>query len=377
MDANTAVVFKMPEGERELRSQAIVSRQADFWLLGGASLFFFVFVIIGNLFIQRSIRVSGYMLSISRLFATLVLFVNYPHFIISYKFGYGRGRAFIISHWFSLIFVPLALMGGFAVAFFSLDGAFKGINGTSILSWSVVIMGTSVGWHYLKQIFGCMMVYSRYDNYQIDQKQRRILLGHFYILGGLNLFYTAATNSRFQAFDIPRVPLQFPGWFISAFYILSLISFVAAAYSICYKNYKDKRIFPSLNFLIPWIVFITWFVPFFGSISYFWLAIPFFHSLQYLPFAYRLETSRNTATSLSNERGRFSMGFLKGAGICAVGFLLFEGLPEIVDGALNTQTHFHILFFFAAANIFLNIHHYFIDAVVWKFKDPIIRESLF
>ncbi len=224
----------MPETERKFPSQAIVSRQADFWLLGGASLFFFVLVILGNLFINRSMRVSGYMLSISRLFATLTLFVNYPHFIISYKFGYGRGRAFILSHWFSLIFVPLALMAAFGIAYYS-------VSGITILGWSVVIMATSVGWHYLKQIFGCMMVYSRYDNYSIDQKQRKILLWHFYILGGLNLFYTlAATNSRFQAFDIPRIPIHFPSWFIGAFYILSAVSFVAAVYSICYKNFKRR-----------------------------------------------------------------------------------------------------------------------------------------
>jgi hypothetical protein len=370
VEANTAVVFKMPESEVKLPSHAIVSRQVDFWLLGGASLFFLVLVIIGNLFINRSMRVSGYMLSISRLFATLALFVNYPHFLISYKFGYGRGRAFIISHWFALIFVPLALIAAFVFAYFSLGGI-------TILSWSVVVMGTSVGWHYLKQIFGCMMVYSRYDNYSIDQKQRRILLWHFYILGGLNLFYTAATNSKFLAFDIPRVPIHFPSWFTSAFYILTAISLGVAAYSICYKNYKEKRILPSLNFLIPWIAFLTWFVPFFGSMSYFWIAIPFFHSLQYLPFAYRLETSKSAPTSQRQERIRFSMGFLKVIGICALGFLFFEGLPEIADGALNTQSHFNLLFFFAVANIFINIHHYFIDSVVWKFSDPVVRESLF
>lgn len=143
------------------------------------------------------------------------------------------------------------------------------------------------------------------------------------------------------------------------------------------QKFQEKGTLPSLNFLIPWIVFLTWFVPIFGSVSYFWLAIPFFHSLQYLPFAYRLETSKSTPANRRDEKARFSVGFLKVIGICALGFLFFEGLPEIADGALNTQSHFNLLFFFAAANIFLNIHHYFIDSVVWKFSDPIVRESLF
>jgi hypothetical protein len=35
-----------------------------------------------------------------------------------------------------------------------------------------------------------------------------------------------------------------------------------------------------------------------------------------------------------------------------------------------------MFFFFTAAMLFINIHHYFIDNVIWRFKDPEVRNYL-
>src|SRR5689334_3448011 len=49
--------------------------------------------------------------------ASLSLLVNYPHFLISYKLAYGRGRAFVTSHWWQLIVVPGLLVATFTFAY--------------------------------------------------------------------------------------------------------------------------------------------------------------------------------------------------------------------------------------------------------------------
>src|SRR5437763_5465867 len=49
--------------------------------------------------------------------ASLSLLVNYPHFLVSYKLAYGRGRAFVTSHWWQLLAVPAVLIATFAYAY--------------------------------------------------------------------------------------------------------------------------------------------------------------------------------------------------------------------------------------------------------------------
>src|SRR5688572_32328123 len=59
--------------------------------------------------------------------ATLSLFVNYPHFLISYKLAYRRGRPFVLSHMWQLLIVPLLLVATFALAFVWYDTPVGGL----------------------------------------------------------------------------------------------------------------------------------------------------------------------------------------------------------------------------------------------------------
>ena len=121
--------------------------------------------------------------------ASLSLLVNYPHFLVSYKLAYSRGRAFITGNWWQLIVVPIGLIGVFGVAFLKYDVPVAELPPVSALSTSLGAWGTNaqvlagprlgdllfgltfnvmiftVGWHYTKQVFGCMMVYAYFDRY--------------------------------------------------------------------------------------------------------------------------------------------------------------------------------------------------------------------
>lgn len=54
----------------------------------------------------------------------------------------------------------------------------------------------------------------------------------------------------------------------------------------------------------------------------------------------------------------------------------FEFVPDAIDSRLGTVDAWGMYFFFTAAMLFINIHHYFIDNVVWRFKDPQVRAYL-
>jgi hypothetical protein len=98
-------------------AHALTTRFADFWLLGGASILVWLVMIVAQGF-RASWAVDQHFRNLTITAASLSLLVNYPHFLISYKLAYGRGRAFVTMYWWQLIVVPIALAGLFAAAFF-------------------------------------------------------------------------------------------------------------------------------------------------------------------------------------------------------------------------------------------------------------------
>ena len=160
---------------------ALTTRFLDFWLLGGASLLVWL-VMMSLQGFRTSWAIDQHFKNLTYTAASLSLLINYPHFLISYKLAYRRGRPFVLSHWYQLIAVPLALLAIFVVAFAAynvpvgqvplvapLTQAVGGLAGAgSVLSGPRLgdllftgvfnVMLLTVGWHYTKQVFGCMMV---------------------------------------------------------------------------------------------------------------------------------------------------------------------------------------------------------------------------
>src|SRR5262245_25932883 len=130
--------------------------------------------------------------------ASLSLLVNYPHFLVSYKLAYGRGRSFITLYWWQLLVVPALLIATFACAYayyavpvsqlpllavVSRDLSGFGRNalvvsgprlGDLLFGLTFNLMVFTVGWHYTKQVFGCMMVYAYFDKYTFTPRQRTL-----------------------------------------------------------------------------------------------------------------------------------------------------------------------------------------------------------
>jgi hypothetical protein len=96
-----------------------------------------------------------------------------------------------------------------------------------------------------------------------------------------------------------------------------------------------------------------------------------FHSLQYLTFAYKMEHTR-----LRGEPRRELKATILVSGLVLAGWLAFELVPNTLDVAVGTFAAWNMFFFFTAAMLFINVHHYFIDNVLWRFKDPEVRAYL-
>ncbi len=94
-------------------TRALTTRFTDFWLLGGASLLVWL-VMFGTQGFRAAWAIDQHFKNLTVTTASLSLLVNYPHFLVSYKLAYSRGRAFIASHWWQLIVVPALLVAAVA-----------------------------------------------------------------------------------------------------------------------------------------------------------------------------------------------------------------------------------------------------------------------
>jgi hypothetical protein len=61
-----------------------------------------------------------------------------------------------------------------------------------------------------------------------------------------------------------------------------------------------------------------------------------------------------------------------------LGYLGFVGLPYLFDAAFSYDQHvFGPALFAFLFNIFINIHHYFLDNVMWRRGNPDIQKHVF
>ena len=92
--------------------RALTTRFLDFWLLGGASLLVWL-VMFSLQGFRAAWAIDQHFKNLTVTTASLSLLVNYPHFLISYKLAYSRGRSFILEHWWQMLFVTI---GALAIA---------------------------------------------------------------------------------------------------------------------------------------------------------------------------------------------------------------------------------------------------------------------
>ena len=384
------------DGARDaaVSSRVLTTRFLDFWLLGGASILVWM-VMIGVQGFRASWAVDQQFKNLTVTTASLSLIVNYPHFLISYKLAYSRGQSFVLRNWWQLVAVPLLMTAVFVVAYFyfavpvgslpvvsnlrnalSPWGANAGVLagprlGDVLFTAVFNLMIFTVGWHYTKQVFGCMMVYAHFDGYTMTKQQRDLTKWGLLSIWGMNFVYSnfsgsesVFSNFKYHTLDLPDVAGP-----ISLFLVFA--GFLLVIYKVFYANYRDSGQEPSLNLLAPFVALYIWWLPQTRQYEFYFLLTPLFHSLQYLAFVYKMEDTR-----LKTVHNREVQATMVIVGVVLAGWLFFELLPNTVDNVLGTYQSWQMFFFFTAAMLFINIHHYFIDNVLWRFRDPEVREYL-
>jgi hypothetical protein len=371
---------------------SLTTRALDFWLLGGASLVLWWVLLIGQNFrgTPGGTNVDLHYANLAATSSSLSLLVNNPHFMASYFLAYRRGRGFVKAHPLQLVVVPAILLAWITAAWWTWDGPVaSGWNapwlalglgapagpspttGRALMSLLLHVMFLTVGWHYSKQAYGCMMVYARYDGYPLADRHRTALRWSLHSIWACAFVGLNRSNAPHDVMRVPYFGLDFP----QVLYAGTLLGVAAGVVLLLWVIRSGLRAGrrPSACFLVPWLAFAVWFLPPLRQTEFVLLFVPFFHGLQYLAFVYRVESGR-AASRPPQMAFLVSMAVI--LGLLVTGYLAFDWIPNRINVALDVVPRTRTYFFVTAALVFVNVHHYFIDNVIWKLREPGVRREL-
>lgn len=352
---------------------------SDFFLLGGASLIPFLVLQIAHVDERMTAVIAMVMLLLAN-------FVNHPHFASSYVMFFGAWRVIRQDH------VPANLMVGWWIVGVVVPGLLATILLWSAYAWMkgdafwmglcVNLMGALVGWHYVKQGFGMAMTDAALKRSFWSPKARQALLWNAYACWACAWvhFNVGDTGSYFWGVFNARAAL--PDWVLQLVY--ALVAASSAWLIICVVDcFRMWRLAGKRMRQTPWVGFSSYVIS-----VYLWTAfatinptylyvIPFFHSLQYLTVVWRYKANEYASSSPKPVRENLLKFSLL---ICALGAIGFWGAPAVVEywmygnmppwaGGVSIAV--------AVAWLFINVHHYFIDTVLWRQGNPLVTKHLF
>lgn len=372
---SAAASLTQPEATRV--APGVRSRFGEFMLVGGATVVLFPLLVAARL----AFGLESSELAVSFTFFYAAYAINDPHFAVTYLLFYrdvrnrALGNAFAprqrLRYWLAGFVAP-AVMGLWAIAALANQSA-RGVG------WLIQLMFLLVGWHYVKQGFGVLTVLSARRGVTFDATERRTILAHCY--GGWAYAWASPADpgSMFEEHGLVYRSIAHPAGLETATGIFFAASTVAVAW-VLYRKWRRQGSLPFTP--LVGLLAAVWAWTVFSSIDPLLIyAIPALHSLQYLYFVGLLGRNRARAQEGPPRFGRpvkVSLGLLA-AGALALGYLLFHALPDFFDSAralASAQSADSALGptpYAAAFFAIVNLHHYFMDAVLWRRENPDTR----
>jgi len=331
---------------------SILNPVLDFLFVGGLSLIVFVPLLVSG-------RTDLVLISAGAQ-AWFAATINMPHFMASYRLVY-RSRDMIVKHKWASMYVPAILLAYIAVALWVAQSS------PALVIVLVAVSSGYLAWHYTGQVWGMMASYAYLAGTRFERSERLLIRTGLRILLAWQLTWFMYTQLR----DPTRIrPLYL---LISAG---TAVAFVLGAIGIAKVRARTGR-FPPARALVAWLAIFVWYaVMARDPKAIFWVQIA--HAIQYLAFPIRVEMNRTAGEPRASRRRVALHMALYGAGLLAVSILVARAVPasamSVVGSMFGEEPG-------RAAPIlllmFINIHHYFTDGVIWKISNPEVRRDLF
>jgi len=348
-------------------------------LVGGATLVLFPLAWL----LRKSIGLDASEFTVGFLTFYGAYVINDPHFAVTYLLFYkdARKRAFSgefrlshrIRYLIAGVAVPTALAGW---AIFALT-----VHSAQALGWMIQLMFLLVGWHYVKQGFGVLVVLSARRGIRVSSLERRIILVHCFAGWAFAWANPAVAAGEFEEKGVVYGALAHPRWLeLSAGAALAL-STVALIWMLVTKWRREGRMLPVAP-LGGFLITVWWWTIYSSIDRLVQYMIPALHSIQYLYFVWLMKRNEAREAEGPPAFGRpvaVRLGVL-GLSALGLGWFLFRGAPAFLDGTLVSRPvrggamgALGPTPFFAAIFVVVSIHHYFMDNVIWRRDNPDTR----
>lgn len=299
----------------------------------------------------------------SAVFYALALVCNYPHYMATLHRAYGRrddrSRHRVFTHHLTVL---LVLIGVAAHA------------QPVLLPWVFTLYVMWSPWHYTGQNFGVSMMFLRRAGVDVRPGERRWLRAAYiasYVML-LAAFNQGASHDRVVlSLDLP---LALTGTVQAVASLVFVLGGALTFLAIAQRTHRTGLVAPltlystqALWFVLP--IALTWIA---------WAPVPqtrystgilaVMHSAQYLwitqHFA-RRDAARRGSSDAWSHRAYWAM-------LIIGGLALFVPVPWLASYA----GHFDFTSSALIVTAIVNIHHFLIDGVVWKLRDPRVSQAL-
>jgi hypothetical protein len=370
--------------ELQLQSErAWLRHGVEFLLVGGLTPFLFPLAWL----LRTTLALDDAELAVGFTTFYAAYLINDPHFAVTYLLYYKQfgvrafGDAFTagqrVRYWIAGVVVPLVLALWAALALLQ--------RSSLVLGLLFQLMFLLVGWHYVKQGFGLLSVLSARRGVRFSARERTAILAHCYAGWAYAWASPADPGKEVEAKGLVYTTLAHPGGLELATGLVFLLSIAPLIWVLVEKRRREGP----LPLLTPLTAFLCsiWAWSVYSSVDpLVRYMIPALHSLQYLYMVWLLKRNeareREAAPWFEAASGaRLTALWAAATGL---GIVIFHAGPTLLDDGqvllAGGSAHFNHASgplgptpYFAAIFAFVNIHHYFMDTVIWRRENPLTR----
>lgn len=372
----------MAQEQSDTKLPAIVSPTVDFVLSGGGSIFVVLALLLVGVVAPTTPWLAVGFAPVPVLILQFAL--NMPHFLASYRLLYGR-REQVQQHPFVGLYLPFLL---FVVCVYALLTPGLGPNGPSLANVAVinlfgVLTTLLLAWHYTGQAWGMVASFAFMGGVRMDNTERlliraglQILLVWHVLWGVKQMFGPLDWDPSDQRMpwveaineQLPEV-LPFVHQAYDVWSIIAVLSVPVGIYGFVRIYRRTGRALP-LRSVAPWVAIHMWYLLVWAYPGLF-LLLQIFHAMQYLAFPMRVEVNQFVERHPDKQGRKVRHVISYYLALLVAGFVVF-GLPEFGKSFGDPSGSVSML-----VAGFVNMHHYFMDGVLWKIRNPEVRRALF
>lgn len=363
------------------RQRCLLGRAADVLMLWGSSLLL--------LPILALLPAETYAGPVAAITLGLAHFINHPHFANSYQLFYRHYSAKLFGTNYSPelrmryawagIGVPLLLIALFLV----IPSSF-GIESLGIFANLMLLL---VGWHYAKQGYGILMLDAVLKGFRFTGREKNTVLVNGHVVWLVTWMQANVALHEHQFWGVTYLTVGIPQAALQVGYALATVGALITGWTLWGATKRQGVSIPFNGFMAYVVSLYVWLL--FVRIHPLWLLlVPALHSLQYLAVVWRYQLNYESRAVPEEEKRswwarnwhgpenrRARLAWFAALGV-VLGYLGFWWVPELLQQNVSFITPTQGAVFFFACWIFINVHHYFLDSVMWRRDNPDMRRFL-